>query len=119
MMARVLIIDDDPTVSVLLKSLLIEKRADEVRLLDDATRALRYNEDLRPDVILIACSVAGVDALAVADQLRARGPVPIVLYGIIAPRDAPRYASLAATVAHLLPPISPDELLAARDAAIE
>jgi DNA-binding response OmpR family regulator len=74
-------------------------------------------ESLQPDVILLAGSLSGVDVLTLVSQLQAHGSMPVVLYGRIASADEVRLTALA--VICLQSPISTDEFLAARDAAIE
>jgi DNA-binding response OmpR family regulator len=122
-MACLLIIDDDPDIPALLKSLFVGQRGDEVVVIADAAQnaaqAVRTAEDLQPDVILLASNLSGVDVSTIVSQLRTHRSTSIVLYGAIAERDEERFAPLAATVTHLLSPISTDEFLAARDAAIE
>ena len=116
-MARILIIDDDPTVPTLLMSLFAEQRGDEVVPVSEAAQAILTTESLQPDVILLAGSLFGVDVLTLVSQLQARGSMPVVLYGQSATYDEARLSAL--TVICLQSPIRTDELLAARDAAIE
>ena len=116
-MARVLVIDDDPTVPTLLKSLLAEQRGDEVTLIAEVAQAVLTAESLQPDVMLLAGSLFGVDVLTLISQLKARGSMPVVLYGQSALYDEARLNALA--VICLQSPIRTDELLAARDAALE
>ena len=117
-MAHVLIIDDDPTVPGLLKTLFAEKRGDEVTLIGEVAHAVRTAEDLRPDMIVLASDLFGVDVPAIVSQLQRHRSTPIVLYGVIAKRDEERFAPLAATVTCLLSPINTDEFLAARDQCV-
>lgn len=112
-MARVLILDDDPTVPGLLKTLFAERRGDEVTLIGEAAHAVLTAESLQPEVILLASNLSGMDVLTFVSQLQASGSMPIVLYGRITPADEARLTALA--VICLQSPINTDELLAARD----
>ena len=116
-MARVLIIDDDPTVPTLLKSLFAEQRGDEVVPVSEAAPAVLTAESLQPDVILLASNLLGADVLTLVGQLQSHRSTPIVLYGQVALYDEARLNARA--VICLQAPIVTDELLAARDAAIE
>jgi DNA-binding response OmpR family regulator len=115
-MARVLIIDDDPTVPGLLKTLFAEKRGDEVTLIGEPAQAVLTAESLRPDVILLASNISGIDVLTLVSQLQANGSMPIVLYGQVAAADEARLTALA--IICLQSPINTDELLAARDQCV-
>ncbi len=115
-MARLLIIDDDPTVPGLLKTLFAEKRGDEVVLLSAAAQAVLTADRLRPDVILLTSNLFGVDVPALVSQLQAHGSQPIVLYGQVAAAHEARLT--AQSVICLQSPISTDEFLTARDQCV-
>ena len=115
-MARLLIIDDDPTVPNLLKTWFAEKRGDEVTLIGDAAQAVLTADRLQPDVILLTSNLFGVDVPALVSQLQAHGARPIVLYGRVASADEARLT--AQSVICLQSPISTDEFLTARDQCV-
>jgi DNA-binding response OmpR family regulator len=76
---RILVVDDDPTVSDVVRRYL-ERAGLMVTLAADGYAALRAFDADRPDLIVLDLMLPGVDGLEVARRLRARpDPVPIVM----------------------------------------
>lgn len=66
---RVLLIDDDPTFVAQVRESL--HRLADLRVVDDATSALRANLFWRPDLIIIDALLAQGDAFELLDEVRA------------------------------------------------
>ena len=76
---RVLVVDDDPTVSDVVRRYL-ERAGFAVALAEDGHAALRAYEAQRPDLVVLDLMLPGLDGLEVARRLRARADeVPIVM----------------------------------------
>ncbi|WP_328540078.1 response regulator transcription factor [Streptomyces sp. NBC_00344] len=75
---RVLVVDDDPTVSEVVTGYLdragytVDRAADGPAALECATRH-------RPDLVVLDLMLPGMDGLEVCRALRARGPVPVIM----------------------------------------
>ncbi|WP_242427160.1 MULTISPECIES: response regulator transcription factor [unclassified Streptomyces] len=80
--ARVLVVDDDPTVSEVVAGYL-GRAGFVVRLAADGPAALRAAEDARPDLVVLDLMLPGMDGLEVCRRLRAREdggrPVPVIM----------------------------------------
>ncbi|MEU8460310.1 response regulator transcription factor [Streptomyces sp. NPDC029003] len=76
--ARVLVVDDDPTVSEVVAGYLrragfaVEEAGDGPAALDAAAR-------IRPDLVVLDLMLPGIDGLEVCRRLRAAGPVPVIM----------------------------------------
>ncbi|WP_251059133.1 MULTISPECIES: response regulator transcription factor [unclassified Streptomyces] len=76
--ARILVVDDDPTVSEVVGQYLrragftVEQAADGPAALDAAERAW-------PDLVVLDLMLPGLDGLEVCRRLRAAGPVPVIM----------------------------------------
>ncbi|MCX5193265.1 response regulator transcription factor [Streptomyces sp. NBC_00249] len=76
--ARILVVDDDPTVSEVVTGYLrragfaVEEAADGPAALAAAGRA-------RPDLVVLDLMLPGIDGLEVCRRLRAAGPVPVIM----------------------------------------
>jgi two-component system response regulator MprA len=109
---RVLVVDDDPPVRRMLeRSLAAEGYA--VQVAGDGGRALAAVEREAPDMIVLDVAMPGLDGLAVARRLRARGVTAPIL--MLTARDtvAERVAGLEAGADdYLLKPFAVEELVA-------
>ncbi|WP_432979476.1 response regulator transcription factor [Dactylosporangium sp. CA-233914] len=76
---RVLVVDDDPTVSDVVRRYL--ERADfSVRLAGDGPGALEEYRQERPDLVVLDLMLPGIDGLEVCRRLRAQDPaLPIIM----------------------------------------
>ncbi|MBT2387075.1 response regulator transcription factor [Streptomyces sp. ISL-11] len=76
--ARVLVVDDDPTVAEIVAGYLdragfaVERAADGPTALERATAA-------RPDLVVLDLMLPGMDGLEVCRRLREHGPVPVIM----------------------------------------
>ncbi|MBV1854200.1 response regulator transcription factor [Catellatospora tritici] len=80
MATRVLVVDDDPTVSDVVRRYL-EHAEFEVELAADGPAALAAYQRHRPDLVILDLMLPGVDGLEVCRRMRADGaaPVPIIM----------------------------------------
>jgi CheY-like chemotaxis protein len=69
-MARILVVDDEPTVRALVRDVL-EAEGHEVVLAEDGFAALRAVEAHRPDCVVLDVMMPGMDGHAVLQRLRA------------------------------------------------
>src|SRR5204862_4960951 len=76
---RVLVVDDDPTVSDVVRRYL-ERAGLAVTLAADGPAALRAFEAERPDLVVLDLMLPGIDGLEVCRRLRSRADdVPVVM----------------------------------------
>jgi DNA-binding response OmpR family regulator len=77
-MPRVLVVDDDPTVSEVVVSYL-QRAGHDVELAADGMAALALAEANPPDLVVLDLMLPGLDGLEVCRRLRARTDVPVVM----------------------------------------
>jgi DNA-binding response OmpR family regulator len=75
---RILVVDDDPTVSDVVARYLRHAGYD-VTLAGDGRVALDVAAQLMPDLVVLDIMLPGLDGLAVCRTLRERGQVPVIL----------------------------------------
>ncbi|KAF4410495.1 MULTISPECIES: response regulator transcription factor [Streptomyces] len=76
--ARVLVVDDDPTVAEVVTGYL-ERDGHLVDRAGDGPAALARADERWPDLVVLDLMLPGMDGLAVCRGLRARGPVPVIM----------------------------------------
>ncbi|MFB6840560.1 response regulator transcription factor [Streptomyces sp. NPDC056361] len=76
--ARILVVDDDPTVAEVVTGYL-ERSGLAVEHAGDGTEALRRAGERRPDLVVLDLMLPGLDGLEVCRRLRADGPVPVIM----------------------------------------
>ncbi|RFU82624.1 DNA-binding response regulator [Streptomyces triticagri] len=76
--ARVLVVDDDPTVAEVVTGYL-ERAGYTVDRADDGPTALARADARRPDLVVLDLMLPGMDGLEVCRRIRARGPVPVIM----------------------------------------
>ncbi|MFE9448917.1 response regulator transcription factor [Streptomyces sp. NPDC006739] len=76
--ARVLVVDDDPTVAEVVAGYL-DRAGYVVDRADDGRAALARAVEHRPDLVVLDLMLPGMDGLEVCRRLRARGPVPVIM----------------------------------------
>ena len=107
---RILVVDDDPDVVSLIRSLF--GKTYESRGASDGIEALRLLEDWPAEMIVLDLVMGGLDGFAVCQQIREQSAVPIlVLSGRQSETDKVRALDLGADD-YLTKPFSRDELLA-------
>lgn len=75
---RVLVVDDDPTVSEVVSGYL-DRAGHLVDRAGDGPTALALAGEHRPDLVVLDLMLPGMDGLEVCRRLRARGPVPVIM----------------------------------------
>ncbi|MGR8007424.1 response regulator transcription factor [Streptomyces hypolithicus] len=77
-MQNILVVDDDPTVAEVVTGYL-ERAGFAVTRAADGPAALRQARDRRPDLVVLDLMLPGMDGLEVCRELRADGPVPVIM----------------------------------------
>jgi two-component system response regulator HydG len=110
-MTRILIVDDDPTFSLMLKSYLSNKGFEVIEVYT-ASKALKALKDQKFDVILTDYRLPDIDGLELIGEIKkVNGSIPIILmtrYGDI--RSAVN-AIKSGAFDYMTKPINPDDLL--------
>jgi len=113
-MKRILVVEDDNSLSVLLR-LIMKVQQDDWDVSSAATglEALAQVERLKPDLILLDIMMPEMDGLEVARRLhgdeRYQNPKIVILSALSDP-DTQRRAQEAGVLEYWTKPISPDEL---------
>ncbi len=76
--ARILVVDDDPTVAEVVAGYL-DRAGYVVDRADDGPTALARAAAHRPDLVVLDLMLPGMDGLEVCRRLRGEGPVPVVM----------------------------------------
>ncbi|MEU7402778.1 response regulator transcription factor [Streptomyces sp. NPDC044948] len=76
--ARVLVVDDDPTVAEVVAGYL-DRAGYRVDRAGDGPAALTRADAHRPDLVVLDLMLPGMDGLEVCRRLRDRGPVPVIM----------------------------------------
>ncbi|HEX2772320.1 MAG TPA: response regulator transcription factor [Micromonosporaceae bacterium] len=108
---RVLVVDDDPTVSDVVRRYL-ERAGLAVSLAADGARALEAYDAESPDLVVLDLMLPGIDGLEVCRRLRARdGDVPVVMLTALG-EEADRVVGLEVGADdYVTKPFSPRELV--------
>ncbi|MFB6523804.1 response regulator [Streptomyces sp. NPDC056401] len=76
--ARILVVDDDPTVSEVVAGYL-RRAGYAVESVADGLSALDRAAAFRPELVVLDLMLPGLDGLEVCRRLRAEGPVPVIM----------------------------------------
>ncbi|MEU6537804.1 response regulator transcription factor [Streptomyces sp. NPDC047000] len=76
--ARVLVVDDDPTVAEVVAGYL-DRAGHLVDRAGDGPTALARAAEHRPDLVVLDLMLPGMDGLEVCRRLRGQGPVPVIM----------------------------------------
>lgn len=76
--ARILVVDDDPTVAEVVTGYL-RRAGYTVESVADGPAALARAGVIRPDLVVLDLMLPGLDGLEVCRRLRATGPVPVIM----------------------------------------
>ena len=112
-MARILVVDDEPTVRMMVRAVL-EEEGHEVLLAEDGFAGLRMAEAHRPDCVVLDVMMPGIDGHVVLQRLRAAEggiELPVVMLTAAAD-DEQAWRAWTEGVDYFLPkPFEPVELL--------
>ncbi len=113
-MKRILVVEDDNSLSVLLRLIMKVQPEDwEVSTAATGLEALSQVEKLRPDLVLLDIMMPEIDGLEVARRLhseaRYQDPKVVILSALSDP-DTQRKAKEAGVLEFWIKPVSPDEL---------
>jgi CheY-like chemotaxis protein len=75
---RILVVDDDPAVSDVVRRYLL-RDGHAVGCVQDGYEALRRAAEAPPDLVVLDLMLPGMDGLEVCRRLRARWPIPVVM----------------------------------------
>jgi len=115
--AKVLIVEDDPDLQLLIKTW-VEDAGHHVVLADDGQEAMHQIREDRVDVVILDLMMPVVDGWEVLARVqRFKGPAPAIIV-VSAHPDLDRATKLGA-VAGFRKPVRPDELLHALDQALD
>jgi DNA-binding response OmpR family regulator len=107
--ARVLVVDDDPTVSDVVARYLHRDGLD-VRLAADGPGALREFADYRPDLVVLDLMLPGLDGIEVCRRMRAGADVAVIMLTALG-EESDRVLGLATGADdYVTKPFSPREL---------
>jgi DNA-binding response OmpR family regulator len=76
--ARVLVVEDDPTVAEVVTRYL-EREGFAVESVGDGNEALARTDAQLPDLVVLDIMLPGLDGLEVCRRLRSRAPIPVVM----------------------------------------
>ena len=76
--ARVLVVEDDPTVAEVVRRYL-ERDGFDVEAVGDGREALNRADERAPDLVVLDIMLPGLDGLEVCRELRSRTPVPVIM----------------------------------------
>ncbi|MFJ7204769.1 response regulator transcription factor [Streptomyces sp. NPDC098789] len=108
--ARILVVDDDPTVAEVVSGYL-HRAGYAVEQAADGPAALARAERNRPDLVVLDLMLPGIDGLEVCRRLRATGPVPVIMLTARGDEDE-RIAGLEVGADdYVTKPFSPRELV--------
>jgi two-component system alkaline phosphatase synthesis response regulator PhoP len=109
--ARVLVVDDEPSITELLTTYL-EWESYQVRVADDGPSALRVAQAFRPDVVVLDIMLPGMDGLEVLGELRRMSDAYVILLTAKA-EETDRIVGLTVGADdYVTKPFSPRELVA-------
>ena len=110
---RVLIVDDEETMRLLLASMVSSQVKAEVQLAGTCEQALRLAEAAPYDGILLDLRMPGIGGMAVLQRLRRSGPnakTPIIVVSAVAEKDAIERCLAAGATAYITKPVNPADL---------
>lgn len=108
---RVLIADDEALIRLGLRTMLTEAGYQVVGEAGDGRRALDLVRKLDPDLLFLDIKMPPPDGLAVAQQVMAEGPRPIVLLTAYGDREYVDRATRLGVMAYLVKPIKEADLV--------
>jgi len=108
--SRVLVVDDDETVSDVVRRY-FERAGLQVRVASDGPAALQTAEQWSPDLVVLDLMLPGMSGLEVCRALRARGDVPIIMLTALSDEPDRVLGLERGADDYLTKPFSPRELV--------
>jgi AmiR/NasT family two-component response regulator len=108
---RVVLADDEALIRMGLRTMLTEAGYQVVGEAGDGRRTLELIRKLDPDLIFLDLKMPELDGLAVAQQVLAGGPRPIVILTAYGDRDYVERAKQLGVMAYLVKPIKEADLI--------
>ncbi|MFD7919250.1 response regulator transcription factor [Streptomyces sp. NPDC059740] len=115
--ARILVVDDDPTVAEVVTGYLVRAGHTVDRAADGPT-ALARAEEAAPDLVVLDLMLPGMDGLEVCRRLRERGPVPVIMLTARGEEDERILGLEVGADDYVTKPFSPRELVLRVDAVL-
>ena len=78
MLARILIVDDDPSIGEVLE-LFLRAEGYETRVATSGPQALDYFDEYQPHLVLLDLNLPGVDGISVCRSIREHSGTPIIM----------------------------------------
>ena len=75
---RILIVDDDPSISELI-ALYLNKERYDTRCVEDGEEALRVFASYKPDLVLLDLMLPGMDGYQVCREIRSKSDIPVIM----------------------------------------
>lgn len=75
---KILIVDDDPSISELI-SLYLNKERYDTKCVEDGEEALKAFETYKPDLILLDLMLPGMDGYQVCREIRSKSDTPVIM----------------------------------------
>ncbi|WP_040477327.1 response regulator transcription factor [Longispora albida] len=107
---RVLVVDDDPTVSDVVRRYL-ERAGLEVTLAADGSGALAAAKQARPDLVVLDLMLPGISGIEVAKRLRRDSDVPIIMLTALGEESDRIIGLTTGADDYVTKPFSPRELV--------
>lgn len=107
---RVMIADDEAVIRMGLKVMVQSLGHRVVATASDGDEALDTARNVKPDLLLLDIKMPGLDGLAVAEQLMAEIPLPIVMLTAYSQRELVQRAVNASVMGYLVKPIREEAL---------
>jgi two-component system OmpR family response regulator len=116
---RILVVDDEPKLSDLVRLFLEKQKRFEVRVENRSSHALDAAREFRPDLILLDVGMPGKDGGEVAREIKndaALRPIPIVFFtSLVSQDEAGDRESVRGGMRFLAKPVDPSVLVATVD----
>lgn len=78
MLARILIVDDDPSIGEVLE-LFLRAEGYDTRVATSGPQALEFFDEYHPHLVLLDLNLPGLDGIAVCESIRAHSGTPIIM----------------------------------------
>lgn len=114
---RVLIVDDEPQITKILKSTFAAHEFD-VQVAEDADSAFDEFEKFDPNIIITDLQMPGVGGLALCREVRGKSDVPIIVLSVKEDEETKVRALDAGADDYIMKPFGMDELMARVRAAL-